>query len=86
MIRIVVENVVLFFLPAALYVAYVMFARGVTGKSALDTAPVLWLLIAGTSLVVLFLVSFGSTTGGKPGQTYIPPSYQDGKILPGRFE
>ena len=86
MIRIVIENVVLFFLPAALYVAYVMIARGASRQSALDTAPILWLLISGTALVIVFLVSFGSTTGGKPGQSYIPPSFKDGKISPGRFE
>jgi len=30
-------------------------------------------------------VLFGSTSGGKPGQEYEPPSMKDGKIEPGRL-
>lgn len=86
MIRVVIENIILFFLPAALYVSWVLLTRTDTGKPVLDTAPVVWLLISGTMLVIIFLISFGSTTGGLPGQIYEPPSFKDGQIIPGRFK
>ena len=42
--------------------------------------------VAGAALVVITLVSFGSVTGGKPGQVYTPPSFKDGRIEPGHIE
>jgi hypothetical protein len=52
----------------------------------LDDAPLLWLFGAGAVLVVVTLVAFESSSGGKPGQHYVPPSYKDGKIDPGHIE
>jgi hypothetical protein len=52
----------------------------------LDDAPLIWLFVAGAALVVITLVSFGSVTGGKPGQVYTPPSFKDGRIEPGHIE
>jgi hypothetical protein len=87
MIRIVIENVLLFLLPTLVYVAYVYVKqRGQGGPAAyLDEAPLLWLFSAGAVLVVFTLVVFGSVSGGKPGQTYEPPVFRDGKIEPGRI-
>jgi hypothetical protein len=67
MIRVVVENIVLFLLPTAVYV--------------------FWLMLAGTALVFLVLIAFGSTSGGKPGQSYVPPHIgRDGRIEPGELK
>ncbi len=52
----------------------------------LDDAPLLWLFVAGAVLVVVTLIAFESSSGGKPGQHYVPPSYKDGKIEPGHVE
>jgi len=52
----------------------------------LDDAPLIWLFVAGAALVVITLVSFGSVTGGKPGQVYTPPAFKDGRIEPGHIE
>lgn len=97
MIRIVVENVLLFLLPTFLYLAYVFFTRATSGKdengdtaaaasSLLDDAPLLYLFAAGVLLVIATLVVFGSTTGGKPNQPYVPPSIKDGRIEPGHVQ
>lgn len=87
MIRIVIENTLLFLLPTAIYVAYVLLKRrmeGTTGPAhVLDDAPLIWLVAAGAALVVITLIAFGSVSGGKPGQTYQPPVFRDGKIEPG---
>lgn len=96
MIRVVIENILLFLLPTLLYVAWVLLTRqpqpsGPDGESSgppkiLDDAPLLWLFAAGALLVVVTLIAFESSSGGKPGQHYVPPSYKDGKIDPGHIE
>ena len=88
MIRIVAENILLFLLPTIIYVAYVYMTREEKqgAMRVLDDAPLIWLFVAGAALVVITLVSFGSVTGGKPGQVYTPPSFKDGRIEPGHIE
>ncbi|MGQ0672523.1 MAG: hypothetical protein ACT4N2_06525 [Hyphomicrobium sp.] len=100
MIRIVIENIVLFLMPTFAYLAYVIVNRRMTPPDAnadgsqtgagsaglLDDAPLLYLFAAGVFLVVVTLVMFGSTTGGKPDQTYRPPVLKDGRIEPGHVE
>ena len=87
MIRVVIENIVLFLLPTGLYVGYVLLTREASDRSkVLDEAPLIWLFFAGTLLVVIVLIAFGSTSGGRPGQHYEPPSMKGGRIEPGRIE
>ena len=97
MIRIVIENIVLFLLPTALYLAY-RFADRYRRSDQVSTdsnqsvtadfndAPLLWLFVAGAGLVLAILIAFGTTSGGKPGQSYYPPVIEDGKVIPGHFE
>jgi hypothetical protein len=88
MIRIVAENIALFLLPTIIYIAFIYLTRedkpGAT--SVLDDAPLIWLFVAGAVLVVVTLATFGSVTGGKPGQVYTPPSLKDGRIEPGHLD
>lgn len=89
MIRIVIENMLLFLLPTLIYVGYVFLKRRTEGagpNNVLDDAPLLWLFAAGAALVIFTLIIFGSTSGGRPGQTYQPPVYRDGKIEPGQLK
>lgn len=92
MIRIVIENLLLFLLPTLIYIAYTLLKRrraeGAASGAAgvLDDAPLIWLVAAGAALVVATLVIFGSTSGGRPGQTYEPPVLRDGKIEPGHLK
>lgn len=87
MIRIVIENLLLFLAPTLIYVAYALATRRGTPDSGkvFDDAPLIWLFAAGAALVVVTLLVFGNTSGGKPGQAYVPPSIKDGKIEPGRI-
>jgi len=88
MIRIVAENIALFLLPTIVYIAFIYLTRedkqGAT--SVLDDAPLIWLFVAGAVLVVITLATFGSVTGGKPGQVYTPPALKDGRIEPGHLD
>lgn len=87
MIRVVIENIVLFLMPTGVYIGYVLLTRGAENKSKLlDEAPLIWLFMAGALLVVIVLLAFGSTSGGKPGQHYEPPTMKDGRIEPGRIK
>lgn len=88
MIRIVLENLLLFLLPTLVYVVYVYVARSERAGSAaqvMNDAPLVWLFVAGALLVIVTLVAFGSTSGGKPGQAYDPPVLKDGRVEPGHI-
>ena len=88
MIRIILENVLLFLLPTFMYVAYVLLTRRSTSAGTLmNDAPLLWLFAAGAAVVAVTLVYYGTTTpGGRPDQTYTPPRYKDGQIEPGELK
>ena len=52
----------------------------------IDDAPIGWLLGIGAASMIAGLAYFGTETGGKPGEKYLPPVYRDGKIVPGQRE
>lgn len=94
MIRVIIENLLLFLLPTMIYVAWVLFkhfqseAGGAPDhQQIISDAPLMWLFSAGAILVLLTLFAFeSSSTGGKPGQQYLPPVFKDGRIEPGHVE
>jgi hypothetical protein len=88
MLRIIGENILLFLLPTAAYVAYVYMTREERGGASrvLDDAPIVWLFVAGLAIVLVGLATFGSIAGGKPGQVYTPPAFKNGHIEPGHIE
>lgn len=95
MIRMVLENLILFLLPTIIYLLYAWMMRpegagGPGGRKGpvapLDDAPLVWLFATGAILVITTLVLFQSNTGGKPGQHYTPPSFEDGHIEPGEIK
>lgn len=87
MIRIIVENVLLFLLPTAMYVGYVLLTRRTTSAGVINDAPLLWLFVTGAVLVAATLIYYGATaTGGRPDQTYTPPRMKDGRIEPGEIK
>jgi len=91
MIRLIVENILLFLLPTILYVIFTMLRRTNDKDNsisrALDTAPLPVLFVTGFVLMISVLAYYGEKSdSGKPGQTYRPPELVDGKIKPGRFE
>ncbi len=88
------RTILLFLLPTLVYLAYMLLAREAAGSEAgtgdtrtpmgvLNDAPLLYLFAAGVALVLITLVAFGSTSGGKPDQPYTPPAMKDGQIQPG---
>lgn len=88
MIRIVIENILLFLMPTLAYLVYVLVTRPEqrNGVAVFDDAPLIWLFAAGAALLLITLMFFSTTTGGKPGQSYTPPSIKDGRITPGHID
>jgi hypothetical protein len=93
MIRVFIENLLLFLAPTLIYVAYVVLTRdaaqpepgnGARPAGILDDAPFIWLFAAGAFLVIATLIAFGSYSGGKPGEIYVPAEMRDGHIEPSR--
>ncbi len=88
MIRVVLQNIVLLLLPSVAYLAFMILRRREQNLAGvgkiLHEAPIAWLIGSGTVLMLAGLAYFGSDAGGRPGETYQPPVYRDGKIIPGR--
>ena len=89
MIRAVIENVALFLLPSAVYLAYMLLMRRESGSpsAVVNEAPLVWLFVAGALLVAGTLIYYGTITpGGLPGASYTPPRMgKDGRIEPGQL-
>jgi Family of unknown function (DUF6111) len=88
MIRIVLENVLLFLLPTLTYITYkIAMSRGATtATQAFTEAPLVVLFVVGSVLMFGTLILFATTSGGKPGQAYEPGVLKDGRIQPGRMQ
>ena len=88
MIRILVENVVLFLLPTVIYFTYRYIAMGEerSAGGAMSDAPLFGLFAAGALVVITVLLLYSQENGGKPGQSYQPPVFKDGRIQPGRID
>ncbi|MDX2264252.1 MAG: hypothetical protein NW215_04715 [Hyphomicrobiales bacterium] len=85
--RILVISLLLLLLPLLIYLAVAYLRRSGTGEGALAGAPLVTLLILGVLLVLGSLAYLIETErGGAPGQRYIPPSFEDGVLKPGRSE
>ncbi|MCB1483902.1 MAG: hypothetical protein KDJ17_03320 [Hyphomicrobiaceae bacterium] len=85
MIRIVLENLFLFLLPTLAYLSYIAYQRNDWPGlwKVLAEAPLVQLFVTGAFLMIATLLAFSSASGHRPGEAYTPPSYQDGKLLPG---
>lgn len=87
MIRIVLQNLLLFLLPTLIYLGYRALVARSPGaiRRAIDEAPYGWLTLTGLAVVGVFVALFATTDGGRPGQVYIPPAMKDGKLVPGHY-
>ncbi len=89
MIRAIIENIALFLLPSAIYLAYMLLMRRESGSASavVNEAPLVWLFVAGALLVAGTLIYYATITpGGGPGASYTPPRMgKDGRIEPGQL-
>ncbi|MSP83653.1 MAG: hypothetical protein EXQ94_12225 [Alphaproteobacteria bacterium] len=92
MIRILLEVILPLLLPFVGYGIWLHFARRkaeLIAAGALPSwqdAPWTWLVVTGIGLAVASVLALVFVGGAAPGSRYIPPSYVDGQVVPGRTE
>lgn len=86
MLRIALIDLLFFALPFLIYAAYMIAVKGVAPANVLRSAPVLWLLAAGFSLMLIVLVTLVQFSGGERDGTYRPSVIEDGVIKPGGID
>jgi Family of unknown function (DUF6111) len=59
-------------------------AEGITAR--IEHGPWFWLILGGVGLLGLSLIYTAITRGFDPQGTYIPPRWEDGRVVPGRVE
>ncbi|MBT5110042.1 MAG: hypothetical protein HOM25_15295 [Rhodospirillaceae bacterium] len=79
--------------PFVIYYVWWFFAKRkalaeIEGRkpSAWEELPWVWLVIAGCGLMAITLISLATIGIEGVDRAYIPPHFEDGKIVPGRME
>ena len=85
MTRAILQAAIPILLPFVLYFAYAYLVRKRRPGDA-EPIPWSWLIGAGLLLAIVVSIILLFLGGADPGQTYIPPRYEDGRIVPGHFE
>ena len=85
MIRVILVNLLLFSAPFLVTWAWMKFIA-VNKPSEVKRRYYAFAALAGLALVVISLLSYRVATGNAPEGTYVPPTFKDGEVVPGRFE
>jgi hypothetical protein len=84
MIRVVLEQVLLFLLPFALFAAYLVVRRRNPFALSTWSKQTFWLVVAGLACVIGALLFTGITADRQIG-AFEPTHVEDGRVVPGRF-
>jgi hypothetical protein len=88
MLRVLLTIVLPLLLPTAVYMAWIAFTSSSAEheKVRISALPLVWLAFAGVILLALVLVTvtvhFGEPVSGR----YIPPRYENGRVVPPHLE
>ena len=87
--RIFLSYVLPLLLPTLVFLGWAWLMRHQRAKGGHEwwqEGPWFWLVVAGFVLMlgVLGVTAFWDT--GRPGQTYVPPVLENGKVVPGHFK
>lgn len=87
MIRTALTTGLLFALPFVLYFLWLGLQRRRYAEEAIaQRSHLVWVAAAGFVLAVIGFVYFTDFGGASPDAVYVPPRYEDGKLVPGHFE
>jgi hypothetical protein len=87
MIRVVLLNLLLLFLPTVLYFAYAGLVQQLQPKDKpLPDAPLVWLVVVGAVLMIVGLIISGSWDDAPRDGKFVPAYVRDGKVVPGHVE
>ena len=85
MVRPVLTEVVLFVAPFVAYALFLWATRaGVLEPASWPVGRVAWLLVAALSLTIASFVVLAQWGGARPGSTYVPAHYENGRFVPGQ--
>lgn len=84
MLRVLLTIVLPLLLPTAIYVAWIAVASRSANREPLrlGAMPLVWLAFAGVVLLALVLVTVTVHFGEPAGGRYVPPRYEDGRVIP----
>jgi Family of unknown function (DUF6111) len=87
MVRIVIQQLLLFLLPIAVYLGYALWQRerarrAGTDVVGLEQGPWFWLIAGGLILSIAGFVVLGASKGVRP-TSYVPAHIENGKVVPG---
>ena len=89
--RVILLRLLLVLLPILLFLAWRFWrnrravAQGQPGLDLRD-GPWVWLIAGGLVLAIASFGVAGLTGGEKPGGNYVPPRYEDGKVVPSHID
>ena len=88
MLRVFLTIVLPLLLPTAIYVAWLWFMHwSANGEPVrLSALPLVWLAAAGVLLLAVVLVTVTVHFGDPAAGRYVPPRYEDGRLLPPQIE
>ena len=88
MLRVIFTIVLPLLLPTAVYLAWLRIVHRSRRDGTVRWAALPWLWLAGAGALLLALVLFVVTVHfgiSQPG-VYVPPRWEDGRIVPGHIE
>jgi len=86
MLRIILANVILFFLPFLAYAFWLWLNNKAHASEHWRRGPMAWLALCGIALVIVSFIVFASLKQAPDGTEYRPAHMEDGVFVPGRFE
>jgi hypothetical protein len=88
MLRVLLTIVLPLLLPSAIYMAWIAFASrsGNRDRAPLGAMPLVWLALAGVVLLAAVLVTISVHFGEPVRGRYVPPRYEDGRVVPPHLE
>jgi hypothetical protein len=84
MIRAVLPSVLLFLLPFVLYAGWLAVQKR-RGAHVAHPRAYLYVAAVGLALAALGLLFFVDFEAAEPDGVYVPPRYEDGRLVPGHF-
>ena len=91
MFRIFITYLLPLLAPFLMYLAWNAFVRYKAKKNggdapSLEKGPIFWSIFAGLVLLIASLVTVAFMGGEKAGSEYVPPRFEDGKLVPPSFK
>lgn len=86
MFRVVLTQLLLFFLPFCLYAVWLWASKRSNHPDHWSKGPVAWLTLSGVVLVIIGFIVMATLEDKSEGRDFRPSEMRDGVFVPGRYE